>query len=339
MSLKINGKMYTKKQAIDAINKFGDYSKMRVLYHPAENKHYYMEGNVPYTGTLESIALMAGESWEKHSILFTLDLQYFNVALHNHEYFEFVYAYRGSLVTEIDGEKVAMEEGDICILNKDAYHSLQADQGDNILVSGAINDEFRKEIVGLLPEEHGLQRFFRNHKGGKNYRFFPSRKYKRIKNTAQVIVEEFILGEEGYELSVKGLFMILMRELLKVYHLDAEHRDIEREGAKNDIEDILEYISNHYNVVTIKMVANYFHFNPNYLSKLIKKQTGESFTEILQKIKINKARAMLEFTDKSVESIAEEVGYNSASHFHRIFKQQKKSTPEEYRKRIRELHI
>ena len=55
--------------------------------------------------------------------------------------------------------------------------------------------------------------------------------------------------------------------------------------------------------------------------------------DILKKVRMKKARAMLKGSSATVESIAESVGYQNVEHFNRIFKKMYNITPVQYRNR------
>ena len=60
--------------------------------------------------------------------------------------------------------------------------------------------------------------------------------------------------------------------------------------------------------------------------------TGENFTKMIRKQKMEKARHLLLETKNSIEKISEETGYNSADHFSRVFRQYYGISPQKYRK-------
>jgi len=67
------------------------------------------------------------------------------------------------------------------------------------------------------------------------------------------------------------------------------------------------------------------------------KATGMRPTEYCQRIRIGKAREMLEFTRKGIDEIAWDVGYNDTSAFSKLFQKQLGVSPGEYRSRIDKL--
>lgn len=306
--------------------------RYRLTYQPLEDAYYFMQDNSPFFLTMEFMKYISVYKEDKHCILLAPIKNNVNIALHNHDYFEFIYAYKGKLKHEIDGKSFVMEEGDICIINKRANHSIQSSKEENIIYIGAISETFRHELIEILPEEHELQNFYNQGVGKKNYRNFPTGQFKIVRDKANLMVEEYMLNQSGVELAVKALFLLLNKELM---HISDMTRSMEVDRKKtNDMSEIIEFISTNYRDVTIDYVANHFHFHPNYLSRLIKKETGKNFSSILQETRLQKAKTFIEYTDKNIEEIAYEVGYKSVSHFHRVFKAKENITPLGYKQSL-----
>ena len=57
-----------------------------------------------------------------------------------------------------------------------------------------------------------------------------------------------------------------------------------------------------------------------------------TFKQYLNKIRLSEAKRLLKETDRQIADIAYHVGYKNVTHFHRIFKQNEKISPNEYRK-------
>lgn len=101
---------------------------------------------------------------------------------------------------------------------------------------------------------------------------------------------------------------------------------------------IIYYIHRHYKEnITMQDIAKEFHYNENYLSDLLKAQTGQNFVELLHEIRIYHAAALLLSSDIPVGQIGFQVGFNSAETFQRVFKKIKGVSPGEYRKRRGEV--
>ena len=94
---------------------------------------------------------------------------------------------------------------------------------------------------------------------------------------------------------------------------------------------ITNYIYANYRTVTLDDPSEEFFLSKPYLSKYIKEKSGMTFGDILKKVRMKKARAMLKSSNATVESIAESVGYQNVEHFNRVFKKMYNMTPVQFR--------
>ncbi len=78
-----------------------------------------------------------------------------------------------------------------------------------------------------------------------------------------------------------------------------------------------------------------FHYSPEYTSRLIKQATGQTFIQLLTRIRIENAERLLRDTAMPVADIAAVVGYESSEHFIRTFRKHTGETPSAYRQRKR----
>lgn len=69
----------------------------------------------------------------------------------------------------------------------------------------------------------------------------------------------------------------------------------------------------------------------SYLGKMFQKHYGESFTEVLNRLRVDKAKELLDDPSYRVYEVAEQVGFLNTTYFFRVFKKQEGCTPAEYR--------
>ncbi len=85
--------------------------------------------------------------------------------------------------------------------------------------------------------------------------------------------------------------------------------------------------------IGLEEVAEHLHLNASYFSRLFKKELGETFTEFVTRMKMERAKEMLDQTSHSVGKICELLGYENQSYFIKTFKMYSGATPMEYRGR------
>lgn len=95
--------------------------------------------------------------------------------------------------------------------------------------------------------------------------------------------------------------------------------------------EIMNYIQANYIDVTLEDLSEKFYLSKPYLSKYIKEKSGMTFGDLVKKIRMKKARAMLKSSNMTVENIALSVGYQNVEHFNRLFKKAYNITPVQFR--------
>lgn len=82
----------------------------------------------------------------------------------------------------------------------------------------------------------------------------------------------------------------------------------------------------------LQTLAELVNLSPSYLSRLLREEFGEPFSQIYAKLKIYWAEDLLANTDLSISEISDELGYMEPSYFIRSFKKIKDTTPLKWRR-------
>ncbi|MBQ2922882.1 MAG: helix-turn-helix domain-containing protein [Tyzzerella sp.] len=96
------------------------------------------------------------------------------------------------------------------------------------------------------------------------------------------------------------------------------------------VEDHLEYEG------CLSAVADHMNMNPSYLSRLYKKITGENFSKMVCRLKIEKSKQMLSDTNERISDIGNAVGFVTPSSFAYFFKKNVGITPKQYRQQAQQ---
>ncbi len=99
----------------------------------------------------------------------------------------------------------------------------------------------------------------------------------------------------------------------------------------NIVEQVKKYIERYYNEdITLKLVADLFHYNSAYLGKIFKRETGDYFNGYLHKVRIDEAKKLLLDKRYKVYEISKLVGYSNSDYFYKNFKLYEGISPKEY---------
>lgn len=85
-----------------------------------------------------------------------------------------------------------------------------------------------------------------------------------------------------------------------------------------------------------EMLAQYVYLNPGYLSRLFKKETGESITDYILQERMKQAHREITYSDDPISIIAGSLGYRSLSYFGKMFKRVYGVSPQELRSGVPE---
>lgn len=96
----------------------------------------------------------------------------------------------------------------------------------------------------------------------------------------------------------------------------------------------MQYIqTSYYKALTLSDVAQAVHVSVSHLNRLLKKEKGKTFTEILLNVRVNKAKELLK-QNYNIEVVSDMVGFNSPAYFAVSFKKFTGVSPSQYKREI-----
>lgn len=109
--------------------------------------------------------------------------------------------------------------------------------------------------------------------------------------------------------------------------------EFEEKKLSHNVYKAVIYIRQHYNEpLSLEQIASEVNLNPEYLSRIFKDETGQTYSGYLSNIRMNKAENLLLHSTEKVQKIAETVGYTNVSYFSTIFKKRYGVNPYEFRR-------
>lgn len=125
-----------------------------------------------------------------------------------------------------------------------------------------------------------------------------------------------------HKVQTRAIFMLIIQRLLSAYYrASVPHMDPR-------IKRVMMYIGENYSRnITIQDLAKLIKVHPVYLGRLFKQNTGLTYKEYINRIRINNAEMMLSEGDFSVTETAERCGFNDIAYFSNVFKAMKGYPP------------
>ncbi|MFC4101632.1 helix-turn-helix transcriptional regulator [Paenibacillus xanthanilyticus] len=136
--------------------------------------------------------------------------------------------------------------------------------------------------------------------------------------------------ERAENLRTRAEIVLLMKEMILTF------TTVIQQFANSDysalMKEIVRYLHQHFfEKITLKHIADHFGKHPSYISTKINSETGMSFNENLNAIRIAESKRLLTDTQMPIHEIAIAVGFDYQNHFSKVFKKMTGRTPLEYR--------
>ena len=255
------------------------------------------------------------------------------MVMHTHDYFEIDYVAKGTAEFLYDDNSRKMKEGEFNIVAPGLLHDVVLNDETILFCIMVRKSTFDTVFFSLLSRDDLLSSFFRNILNNgehENFLVFYTDNNPKIK---EMVFNAFLECHKndpyGNNCCISWV-NLLFSELLRNYSKSLQFYDY---TMGTDFSLIMQYIKYNYRTLTLSFLAELFHYNEAYLSTIIKRNTGFSFSEIIKRQRIAEAEQYLVNTRIKVGEIAEKVGYNSADHFSRVFKSVYHMSPLEYRQK------
>lgn len=139
-------------------------------------------------------------------------------------------------------------------------------------------------------------------------------------------------SSELWRLSLAARFMSYATESWEILTQTQRRRD--DLTADDYVNYAVRYIRSNYSHIRIAEVADYIGISRSYFTEIFKRKIYMSPQEFLMKVRINRAKELLEQTQLPISVVAASVGYEDQLAFSRIFKKKIGESPEKYRKRL-----
>lgn len=257
--------------------------------------------------------------------------------VHLHDYIEMIYVIKGGLTQNTVGNEEDIRQGDFCIVGKkNAHFESNMEEGTIIVWLCFSAQFFENHILNRKSEITEIERFIENslderRKSGAYIVLHPVKKIKYIEEVLYHIVHENHEKYIGYEMITKILAVRLFRSIGNQYDYTMVRKDtVPTHEQLFFIIDL--FVKENLANISIAKLQKHFFFSRNHFSKIIKENTGLTYTEYIQNLRLKRSTVLLLNTNLAIGEIIEIVGLKNKKYFYDIFYEKYHMTPREYRK-------
>lgn len=257
-------------------------------------------------------------------------IRYMPAHWHTSEYFEMYYAFSGSCPICFSNEKIVLQDGTLLIVAPGTEHAAPCYADNDVLLSYVIRSSTFDDVFWKhFPKNNIMSSFFSmalNNKEGPGYLCFETDNDPKIAELLTELYNEY-QDEKPYQkqmmnLLVSHFLLTLLREH-ENHVLLPKRKNFHR---KKDFGLIFSYIQNNFSTVSLSILSQKFNYSEKQISRIILKYTGETFTELVLKLRMEKAAELIR-EGCPLGDVYKYVGYSSNSSFYRSFKKYYKVNP------------
>jgi AraC family L-rhamnose operon regulatory protein RhaS len=250
---------------------------------------------------------------------------------HTHDYVEVVYMCKGQTRHIINGREIILKEGELLFLSQNAKQSIKKAGKYDIAVNFIVLPQFFDKALSMIGEEETPLRKFlidclRNKEDSSGYLHFCCSDVFPVQNLIDNLLWTLI-----HDTPNKRMINQTTMGLLFMHLCNFSEKVISGSSDANAILQVFRYIEDHYQNGSLAEIADILHYDFYWLSREIKQQTGQTYTQLLQQKRLSQAAYLLKSTNMKIADIAAAVGYDNASYFYRLFEKNHKMTPKRYR--------
>lgn len=260
---------------------------------------------------------------EKYEIGVRLQDRGVEFPTHYHNYIEIVCQLDGDSIHFVDDKKYILKQGEFIIIDPSKSHRNIA--SDNTTLNIIISTRFLNNLVIESAFDETIINIKNSIING-----YHKDKYEMDDYSKNILIGVYNLYIDQDQTS---MYYIRQKLMLINFLMSLENLPtLLASKTKTKSSDLITYIQSNITTATLGEYAKSCNYSSSLISQKIKAEYNMTFIEILQEMRLKLAANMLISTNKSIDTIMHEVGYNNKTHFYDLFKTKYQMTPSKYQK-------
>lgn len=248
---------------------------------------------------------------------------------HYHTEYELYYLFQGERNYFVKDSVHPMQPGDVMLIDSNALHKTsQRGEPNHERIVLYFSPSF---FAGFSQEERNVLLAPFIHP-------YPLLKLNlqeklRAETLLVSLLNETMEQPPGYSVHIRNMAVELL--LFCARHIQKREAPPEDEPSpvQRKVTDIVRHINLHYgDALQLEAMAKQFYLSKSHLSRIFKKVTGFGFSEYVNITRVKEAERLLRDTGLGITPISEQCGFESLTHFGKVFKALTGMSPREYRK-------
>lgn len=249
---------------------------------------------------------------------------------HTHDGIELVFITKGSGIEYIAELSYPIIAGDLYVIDVGSVHAFTVESDlefYNLIFQPELFSKEEMSELAAIPHFHS---FFlpKKRETQAKLAILPAVQ-ERINTLFSRLTRELAARRPGYKLLVKSLFFDLVITIGRFYR----EREDPSSRVDGTVARALGYIHEHYHeAVSVDGLAELTGLSPGHFGEIFKEKTGTKVLEYLNRVRVDRARSLLEGSNQSITEIARDCGFDDVGYFARVFRRVTGKTPREHRR-------
>lgn len=245
---------------------------------------------------------------------------------HWHSEYEMLGILKGSVEVKVRSESEILRKGELLLINPNVFHAIKSVEGEENLCM----------VIQMHPD------LFREEEGGSyDIRFYldstkdeiPACGFRHFFLRMAQIVYETVAEDKYAKFRARAQSCCLIVDLLEYVVHDLYFRESKAQDSKELIIEIIHFIEENLTEENIaERICKKFGVSRKTLDRNLKMVVGVTVKEIIENLRVEKARDLLKNSNKNINYILDVCGFGSEKTFYRVFKNETGMTPKEFRK-------
>jgi AraC-like DNA-binding protein len=246
---------------------------------------------------------------------------------HRHSFFEVHYVTEGKTWTTLNGKEYEIEAGEFYVMPPGTFHSHRQCNGVK-----HIGFAVRWELSGSFGTDDRNSEIFIN--SLYSLECCPIKDNGLIFDAMMDILSSAKKGSSVMKLQLSFFRLIMSFSDFTTRNTGDSVDTINRSFVdKNTVKIAVRFVEENYREdIDVNDVAKSVHLSYSQLLRMFKAHSGKTVNQYINQVRINKAQYLLKCTEKDIDAIASEAGFQSSIYFCSIFKRITGMTPGQYRK-------
>ncbi len=240
-------------------------------------------------------------------------------------YHELTYVLEGHVVARIGAQEVHLLPDSLLLVPPACCHKLVATDPEAIVVVLCLRPTlFASGVFAeFLSQDTAVAHAMRSEEAD-DYLVLSDTYGRILYRSFRTLLKEYAHAGNTASFSVKARVLLLLSQLTEIDTYSFY-------GLDQRMMEVVAYLREHCATVSVASLAAHFGYSETYFSQLVHRRCGARARELIVAARLRRARELLVTTDLFTQDVALAVGYESYSHFNRIFRKVFHITPAAYR--------